>query len=162
MRKFYLAIITCLFFGLLASAAYAKPHQLTWTWPATDCDGVTLSSADFIESEIVYSFSPMPMPSDTDGPCAIVVDPDAPASATSVPVPLSNSSIILNLQPGQTYYARIRVSAYVDGNWSSWSNQAEFTVPRGRPNVIRLSDAGFLDRWEFYLVESSALKFSGG
>ena len=105
-------------------------------------EGDPLAAADLFESELIYSSFDMSMPSDADGPCAASVDPDPPAGSISVAVPVTVTSIILNLQPGQTYYARIRVSAYLDSNWSSWSNQVEFTVPYGRPNVIRL--AGFL------------------
>jgi hypothetical protein len=150
-------LISLLFLPLLA---FAKPHQLTWVLPTTDCDGEALAQADLIEQELVYRLAAMPMPSDTDGPCAAARDPDAPAGALSVAVPATDTSTILNLQPGQTYWARIRISAYVNGNWSSWSNQAQFTVPYGRPNVIRLSSSK-LGRLEYWELTESKLKFGG-
>lgn len=126
---------TLVFFLLLSlgSVAYAKPQVLSWNWPTTDCDGETLVVTDLIASEIAVDTSPMPMPSDTDGACAATGDPDAPASATVTSVPMPDTSITLNLQPGVTYYARIRVSAYIDGNWSVWSDQVSFQVPYGKP-----------------------------
>ena len=148
-------ILVCLM--LFAGCAFAKPHQLTWVWPVLDCDNVTLAQADLLESELIYSLTALPMPSDTDGPCAASVDPDAPAGALSVAIPVTDTSVTLNLQPGQTYFARIRVSAYVNGNWSSWSNQTQFIVPYGRPNVIRLSSS-LLGRMEYHLIESTELK----
>lgn len=155
MKK--LLIILMLFVPMLV---FAKPHQLTWVLPTTDCDGVELAQADLIEQELIYSLTAMPMPSDSDGPCAATVDPDPPAGALSVAIPATDTAAVLNLQPGQEYWARIRISAYVNGNWSSWSNQAQFTVPFGRPNVIRLSN-NMLDRMEYWTIESSELKFSG-
>lgn len=151
-------IISILIMTMLCSCAFAKPHQLTWAQPVTDCDGETLTQANFLEQELIYSLTPMPMPSDADGPCAVVADPEAPAGSLSVAVPATDESTVLNLQPGQTYYARIRISAYVNGNWSSWSNQAQFTVPYGRPNIIRLS-SNKLDRMEYWVLTESKLKF---
>ena len=120
--------------GLMLSApAMAKPQQLSWNWPTTDCDGATMVVTDLLASEIAVDTSPMPMPSDTAGPCSATGDPDAPATATVTPVNMPDTSITLNLQPGITYYARIRVSAYVAGNWSSWSSQVSFQVPYGKP-----------------------------
>ena len=153
-----LAIFTVLF---MSSACAAAQHQLAWTWPVTNCDETPLDSADFIESELIYSQTAMPMTSDTEGPCSVNRDADPPAGSISMPVPLALNSIILNVQPGQTYFARIRVSAYVDGNWSSWSSQAEFTVPYSRPNIIRFS-RNLLDRWEYYAIETSHLNFFDG
>ncbi len=144
---------------LLASApANAKPHMLTFEMPTSDCEGGAVTAADLIEAELIYSFTTMPMPSDTDGPCAQVRDPDAPAGSLSVPVPVTDTSVVLNLQPGQQYYARMKVSAFVAGNWSSWSLQAVFTVPYGRPNVIRIT-GNALGRMEYWLIETSELKF---
>lgn len=160
MKKILTGIIA-LALLLASSLALAKPHQLTWTLPTDDCDGIALTQTDLIEQELIYSLTALPMPSDTDGPCAATVDPDPPAGALSVAVPATDTTVTLNLQPGQEYWARIRISAYVNGNWSSWSNQAQFTVPFGRPNVIRFTNS-LLDRWEYYLVETSKLKFSKG
>ncbi len=153
----FLAVFVML---LAPPVSHAKPHQLTWEWPTEDCDGNPLSSADFIEAELIYSLTPMPMTSDTEGTCSVNRDADPPAGALTVPVPLSDTSIILNLQPGQTYYVRIRVSAYVNNNWSSWSNQAEPIAPYGRPNVIRISSSQ-LGRMEYWAIETSHLKFFG-
>lgn len=153
--------LTILLMLFLSTAACAKPHQLTWELPILDCDGELLAGSELIEQELVYSFTAMPMPSDTDGPCATVVDHDAPAGALSVAIPATDTSVSLNLQPGQTYFARIRISAYVDGNWSSWSNQIQFTVPYGRPNTIRLSKRG-IGQWEYHVLETTELKFFKG
>lgn len=153
-------VIATLVLLLACGVAEAKPHQLTYVLPIADCDGVELAQADLIEQELIYSQTAMPMPSDTEGPCAEIVDPDPPAGSLSVAVPATATSVILNLQPGQEYYARIRISAYVNGNWSSWSNQAQFTVPYGQPNVIRLS-SNMLDRMEYWVIDTSELKFSG-
>lgn len=145
---------------LIPSEADAKPHQLTYVLPTTDCDGAPLAQADLIEQELIYSQTAMPMPSDTEGSCSEIVDPEPPAGSLSVAVPAIATSVILNLQPGQEYFARIRISAYLNGNWSSWSNQAQFTVPYGRPNVIRLS-SNMLDRMEYWEIDASELKFFG-
>ena len=153
----YIIVILILFAGV----AEAKPQQLSWQHPTDDCDGSALSASDFVEQELIYSQTPMPMPSDSDGPCAPTVDPDGPAGSLSVAVPITDTSVILNLQPGQTYFARSRISSFVSGNWSSWSNQVQFTVPYGRPNVIRMSGS-MLDRMEYWLIDTSELKFFGG
>jgi len=144
MKKVIVGIVgLCLF--LTCSIVLAKPHQLTWEWPTTMCPepgetvGAALAEADLVESELIYNTAAMPMPSDAEGSCAEPGDPGAPAGAAVVPIPVTVTSTILNLQPGETYFARMRVSAYVNGNWSSWSNQVQFTVPYGRPNVIRMS-----------------------
>jgi hypothetical protein len=161
MKKLFFAL-AILVLSACASPAEAKPHQLSWDWPVDNCDGTALDAADMIESELIYSTSPMPMPSDTDGPCAATPDPDAPSSATVVPIPLSDNIVTLNLQPGQQYYARIRVSAYINSNWSAWSGQVAFTVPYGRPNRIQLSAGNSpLDKYEFVTVSTSKLKFGG-
>ena len=119
---------------MLCGSAFAKPQSLSWTWPTGNCDGTALDAADFVASEIAYDVNPMPMPSDDSGPCADS-DGDAPATATIEPVDVTASpGITLNLMPGMTYYARIRLSAYVAGNWSSWSTEHQFTVPYGKPN----------------------------
>jgi len=145
---------------LLCSCALAKPHQLTWVLPIDDCDGGVLTQVDLLEQELVYSQTAMPMPSDTAGPCTGTVDPAAPAGALSVAVPITDTSTVLNLQPGQTYFARIRISAYVNGNWSSWSNQVQFVVPYGRPNVIQLSKSK-LGRMEYWEIGKTEMKFFG-
>jgi hypothetical protein len=150
---------TALLVLLLSSSAFAKPHQLTYVLPVTDCDGEALAQADLIEQELIYSLVAMSMPSDTDGPCAATADPDAPAGAISVPIPAADTSVVLNLQPGQTYFARIRISAYVNGNWSSWSDQVQFTVPFGRPNKIIMSKRG-IGQWEYHVLETTELKFA--
>ncbi|MBW2663724.1 MAG: fibronectin type III domain-containing protein [Deltaproteobacteria bacterium] len=121
----------------------------------TDCEGAALAESDLVESELIYSQSPMPMPSDADGVCAPDADPDAPPGSLSVAIPVTDTAVILNLQPGQTYFARIRVSALIAGNWSSWSNQVQFTVPYGKPNVIRLS-AGLI-QWESAMISSTRI-----
>lgn len=117
----------------MSQAAFAKPQTLNWNWPTTDCDGEPLVVADLLTSEVAVDTAPMDMPSDTAGPCAETGDPDAPDTATVTLVNMPDTSITLNLQPGITYYARIRVSAYQAGNWSSWSAQISFQVPYGRP-----------------------------
>lgn len=162
MKRLILAAATV----LLSACAFAKPHQLTWVWPVEYCPepgqtaGDPLSTSDLVESELVYSLSPMPMPSDSAGPCSATADPDAPAGAISVPITIPDTAVTLNLQPGTTYYARIRVAAPIAGNWSSWSNQVQFTVPYGRPNVIQLSFGHSpLDKHRFVLVESTELRF---
>ena len=143
---------------LLSCAANAKPQIVTWEWPTTDCDSTILAQADLIESEIIYDTSPMPMPSDTVGACDAVGDPDAPAGATVIPVSVADNSVILNLHPGTTYFARMRVSAYVAGNWSSWSTSHQFTVPYGRPNRVIMG--AMLDRWEATLIEDPAIRLN--
>ena len=119
---------------LATTVAYAKPQTLTWAWPTTNCDDTPLTISDLTAAELIYDTSPMPMPSDTAGPCSSTNDPPAPASATTVPITMPDASVTLNLQPGETYYARIRVEANTAGNWSVWSVEYQFTVPYGRPN----------------------------
>ena len=148
----------CLVFLMSGCAVQAKPQILSWAWPTTDCDGIVLTAADLIESDLIYSTTPMPMPSDADGPCAATADPDAPASATSVSVPVTDTSIILNLKPGETYFARIRVNAYVAGNWSSWSAQKQFTIPYGRPDRVILSNNWF--QWEAELIKGPGIRLN--
>ena len=150
-----LLILLTLFVGC---GAQAKPQILSWAWPTTDCDQLVLTTDDLIASDLIYSTAPMPMPSDIDGPCVATSDPDAPASATSVSVPISDTSIILNLKPGETYFARMRVTAYVAENWSSWSKEVQFTVPYGRPNRIIISD-GWL-HWETELITDPVIRFN--
>lgn len=167
MKRMFL-ILVAIALSACSGMASAKPHQLLWTWPTSYCPdpgqptGDPLAVEDLATSELIYSTEPIPMPSDTDGPCAPAGDPGPPASATVVPVSVPSTSITLNLQPGVTYYARIRVSAPTPDNWSSWSAQATFTVPYGRPNVIQLSDGGLLDRWTFVTVSTSRVNFFGG
>ncbi len=154
MNKFITFFVTLILL-LSTSMCFAKPQILTWEWPVDDCDGEILAQADFIESELIYSLSPMPMPSDTSGPCSANTDPGPPVGALTVPVPITDNSVILNLQPGQTYFARIRGSAYVAGNWSSWSAEHQFTVPYGRPNKFIIGSG--LNRYEYYLIEDPAI-----
>ena len=151
MKKILLTILLC----VITSCAYAKPHSLTWQLPTTDCDGVPLFGVDFIEQEIIYDTSPMPMPSDSTGPCFGTPDPDAPPSATVESILPTDTVITLNLQPGQTYYARARVSAYVNGNWSAWSTETQFTVPYGRPNKIQFTK--WWERFEYYEIGVTSL-----
>lgn len=119
---------------LVAGSAVAKPQILQWNWPTTDCDNAPLAVTDFRVSELAIDTAPMDMPSDAAGKCdPTTTDPDAPATATVYDVPIPDTSITVNLNPGVVYYARIRVSAYIDGNWSSWSEQVSFQVPYGKP-----------------------------
>ena len=130
----YLVLCAILFGGfLLGTYAQAKPQDLSWQWPTSNCDAEPMVQADLRQAEIAVSEAPMPMPSDTNGDCAEPNDPDAPATATVTPVDVNVTSITLNLQPGITYYARMRVSAYQDGNWSAWSDEIQFVVPFGKP-----------------------------
>lgn len=133
--RFVLTVLLAAILMLAYGAANAKPQTLSWNWPTSDCDGATMVITDLLASEIAVDTAPMPMPSDAEGPCGSTPDPDAPATATVTSVTMPDTSITLNLQPGITYYARIRVSAYVSGNWSSWSTQATFQVPYGKPGA---------------------------
>jgi hypothetical protein len=54
-------------------------------------------------------------------------------AAAVTPVTIPDTSITLNLQPGITYYARIRVCAYTADNCSAWASEVSFVVPYGRP-----------------------------
>ncbi len=157
MNKLLISMLFVLVLAFMPAPAEAKPHQLSWSWPTTDCDSLILASSDLIESELIYAVSSMPMPSDTTGSCDATADPGAPAGATVVPISISETSAVLNLKPGQTYYARIRVSAYVAGNWSSWSTELQFTVPYGRPNKVILADG--LIRYESTMMTTTVLKF---
>ena len=151
-------ILTCIVFMFMGCAAQAKPQIVSWTWPTTDCDGLVMTSDDLIASDLIYSTTPMPMPSDIDGPCAVTPDPDAPASAISVSVPIADTSVILNLKPGETYFARIRVIAYVAGNSSAWSAQKQFTIPYGRPDRVILSNNWF--QWEAELIKGPGIRLN--
>lgn len=158
MKRSLLVVLTAVMLAavfFMPTEAEAKPHQLSWTWPTDNCDGTALDPGDLMESELIYSLSPMPMPSDTDGACEPTGDPGPPAGALTVPIPITDNVVQLNLQPGQTYYARIRVSAYNSTNWSVWSGQVQFTVPYGRPNRVILSDGW--KRWEYYPISYSVL-----
>jgi hypothetical protein len=127
--------IVAVFLLTLSVAACAKPQTLSWNWPTQDCDSVALDQAQWINAEIIYDTEPMPMPSDTAGPCSATPDPDGPATATSVPITASQpTQVTLNLQPGITYFARIRVCYTVATNCSAWSAETQFTVPYGKPN----------------------------
>ena len=138
--------------------AQAKPQVVSWALPTQDCDGIALAQADLMSFELIYSLTEMPMPSDTAGPCGATEDPEAPAGAITVPVPLTETSVLLNLQPGQTYYFRARVSAYVDGNWSNWSVQISKTVPYGRPDRVIVSDGNPLNHLTFEVVTDPPIK----
>jgi hypothetical protein len=147
------SIIVVLSLLLASGAVVAKPHMLTWEWPTTDCDGDALAATDLFESELIYSLSPMPMPSDSGGACTETGDPDAPAGALTVPIPVVDTAVTLNVQPGETYYARIRVSSFVDGNWSVWSDQVTFTVPYGKPNKVQFTTG--LVQWEAEMISTT-------
>jgi hypothetical protein len=139
MRRYFLTLLAIFIAVCLPALADAKPHTLEWTWPTQNCDATALLASDFIAAEIAYDVNPMPMPSDTLGPCDLTQpDPDAPVAATVVAVDLLTTSHTLNLMPGMTYYARIRLSAYVAGNWSAWSVETQFTVPYGRPGRTKI------------------------
>ncbi len=157
MRSTFDVATVCLLLFLMTGAVNAKPQIVAWEWPTTDCDGLVILQADLIASDLIYSTSPMPMPSDSAGNCATDPDPDAPATATSVSVTITDTSMLLNLRPGKTYYARMRVSAYVVGNWSAWSDELQFTVPYGRPNRVILSDGWF--QWEAELITDPVIRF---
>jgi len=130
MKKLFLIVAML----MLSTAVMAKPQTLAWTWPTTNCDGDALTNAEFTSTELIYDVNPMPMPEDDSGPCA-GENTSAPASATVVQITdFSINMITLNLMPGMTYYARMRLEANVPGNWSSWSGQLTFTVPYGKPN----------------------------
>jgi hypothetical protein len=144
-----------------SACAFAKPQIVSWEMPTGNCDATTLDAADLLEFELIYDTEPMPMPSDTTGPCDEAADPEAPSTATTVPVPVTETSTILNLQPGVTYYFRARVSAYIEGNWSSWSVQISKTVPYGRPDRVLVTDGGF-KRWEFELVSDDPITIRWG
>ena len=94
------------FILLFSTAALAKPQTLSWT--------------------------SMPMPSDTAGPCS-GDDPAGPVTATSVPITTPDTSTTLNLQPGITYYARIRVCYGAPDICSNWATEVSFVVPHGKP-----------------------------
>lgn len=149
-------LVLLLFVPMLA---VAKPHQLSWTWPVDTCDGAALSVGELIEAELIYSLVHMSMPSDGAGPCAEPGDPEAPPGAITVPISMPDTTVTLNLQPGQTYYARIRVSAYLAGNWSAWSAEATFTVPYGRPNRVIFTFNGL--QYEYDLIDGTKLNFRG-
>lgn len=155
-----LMLIATLTLSFIPNEADAKPQIIGWQWPTTDCDGGAIVQAELIESELIYSGSPIPMPSDIEGPCSNVVDPNAPVDASVVAIDPANTSTILNLQPGQTYYARIRVSAFVVGNWSSWSVEHQFTVPYGRPNRVIIT-SGIL-RFTSELISDPIIWLSNG
>lgn len=125
-----LPLLALLLYPLIAMS---KPHGLSWAWPTTDCDDMPLAIGDFVAAEIAIDTSPMPMPSDTNPACGPETDPDAPPSATIYPVTPPDTAMDINLQPGVTYYARIRAASHVTGNWSDWSSEKEFTVPYGKP-----------------------------
>jgi len=143
---------------ILACTATAKPQIVSWSWPTTDCEGATLAQSDLVESELIFDLAPMPMPSDSDGPCAVTNDPDSPAGAVVVPIDIADTSTILNLKPGETYFARIRVASFVLGNWSVWSSEHQFTVPYGRPNRVIISAA--FGNWEADLIEDPVIRLN--
>lgn len=136
MRYLYALLVVL----LLSQSAFAKPHTLSWTWPTQDCDAESLIQSEWNRAEIIYDTEAMPMPSDAAGPCSGTPDPDGPPTATVVPLTNNQVSTTLNLQPGVTYYARIRVCYYFADNCSSWSNQTVFTVPYGKPQAITTLD----------------------
>lgn len=146
----------------MCGSALAKPHTLSWEWPVDTCEGDPMVLTDLLDAELIYSTSPMPMQQDVDGPC-VGLNAAAPAGSISVPIPVTPDTFVtLNLQPGQTYYARMRVSAFTDGNLSGWTEQLEFVVPFGRPNVIRFTDrAGQLTYWEIDDLTPSHSRLGG-
>lgn len=160
MRKFWIALLIVPILVLASMPAEAKPQIVSWQMPTQDCDGVALAQADLLEFELIFDTSPMPMPSDAAGACDPVADPEAPATATTVPVPVAETSTILNLKPGETYYFRCKVSAYVNGNWSSWSIEISKTVPYGRPDRVIVSD-GML-RYEADLITDPIIQLKFG
>ena len=163
MKKLLIALLFVPMIALLfmSTSAEAKPQIVSWTMPTADCDGLVLIQSDLIEFEVIYSTSPMPMPSDSAGPCASADDPEAPAGSITVPVPVTETSTILNLHPGETYYLRARVSAYVDGNWSSWAVEINKTVPYGRPDRVLIADGEFkFGVYTSYLIEDPVIRLN--
>lgn len=145
MKKYLLMAFLLLF----SAAGFAKPQIVGWTNPTTNCDGDSLTDADLISYEIAYSISPMPVPSDTGGSCdQSQPDPDVLTGATVATLSGPATNAILNLQPGQRYYVRIRVDAYIAGNWSSWSGEAAIDVPYGRPERVIISDGMYQIQYE--------------
>ena len=160
MRKFItlsfvVAVLAC---TLMPAPAEAKPQIITWEIPTTDCDGVPLAQGDFVEFELIYSTSPMPMPSDSAGPCDATPDPEAPSGALTVSVPVTETSKVLNMQPGETYFFRARVSAYVNGNWSSWTAEISKTIPYGRPDKFIIADGKL--QYTIYVIDDSAIRLN--
>lgn len=147
----YTCIAIAAFMLASPAPAQAKPHQITWTWPTTNCDATALAESDFLSSEMIYSTSPMPMVQDTVGQCdPTAFDEPAPVGAIVVPIDVTSNVVQLNLKPGQTYYVRMNVTAYTVGNTSSWSAEYQFTVPYGRPTRILIADGW--QRWEFVVI----------
>lgn len=151
MRTFVLIVLLG-----LCSMAQAKPQILSFKMPTVDCDGLVLAQSDLIESNLIYDIVPMPMPSDSAGPCAQTADPGPPAGATVVPIPVTDTTVILNLKPGEHYFARMNVSAYLAGNWSAWSVQYEFTVPYGRPDRVVIADNGV--QFISYMIDDPVIR----
>lgn len=113
---------------LVTSNVFAASKEFTWNWPTLYCDGTNINPNTWISAELVYNTEPMPMPSDTDGPCGTIVDPAGPAGSISVDIATPVTSLVIDLTPNITYYARIRVCYDTVDNCSSWSGESVFTM----------------------------------
>ena len=115
---------------LMSMAAHATDVTMQWTWPTTYCDGQPLPAADLQQAEIYVSTSTIPRVATSCGSGDVDVPPSGAIIAS---VPTSDTSTVIDLTCGQTYYFVIRVQA--SGAWSNFSGEATKVVGCGRPDV---------------------------
>jgi len=129
----FLFIVLC----LLPAIAMARPVELFFALPTTDCAGDPINAADYESLEIYFDTIPIPA---SDIACPTAADPvDIPPGGATVLTVLdtTTTSITTDLAPG-TYYARMRGRAA--GLWSNLSNQSSQVIPeatRPPPQVLR-------------------------
>lgn len=113
---------------LATSSVFAAPKEFTWSWPTLYCNGSPIFQDNWVSAELIYSTETMPMPSDTNGPCDPVADPPGPVGSTSIAITTPITSLIVELTPNITYYARMRVCYDAVDNCSSWGGEAVFIM----------------------------------
>lgn len=114
-------------------AVYAAEVTLTWDLPTTYCDGTALDATRLGTLEIYWDTNPIPGPAAEDPDCPETALP-APEGFAPIAVPAGQTQVKVDVDPGQTYYARVRVSD-TDGNWSSLTKQISTTIPFAMPRA---------------------------
>ena len=128
----YLLALLC-FIPLFASAAEVT---IEWAWPTEYCNNDLLPITDISAAEIYISDVTIPrVPLSCNG-AADVPPPSAIIATVSTP----DTTLIVDLACGQTYFFVMRIQAL--GQWSNFAAEAMTDLSCGRPNIpiiIRLT-----------------------
>ncbi len=133
MKRIAAAVLLIPLF-LIPPPAQATEVTLEWSWPTDYCDSAApVDPADIDALEIYGDTSPIPAASDAAGdPCNSPTDVP-PAIAPVATVVTTDTSVVVDLPAGVTYYFRARVQ--VNGEWSNLSVELQRTIPFPQPGV---------------------------